>query len=151
MIEIKRTKHNEIETLLVIQKDAFKEDLKRYQDFESSPATESYERLERKVNLFHHYTIYIENQVAGGLDIRDLGEHIRLNRIFLHSDYHNQGYGKEIMKIIEEMYPHIKKWSLDTPKDHIKNRYFYESLGYVFIGEHQINDRLTLVDYVKEK
>ena len=39
------------------------------------------------------------------------------------------------MLMIEEMYPKVKKWKLETPAESNGLHRFYESLGYVKVGE----------------
>ncbi|MEH7464885.1 hypothetical protein CON64_13600 [Bacillus pseudomycoides] len=79
-IKLAKTKLEEAEELLCIQKEAFQSDLEKYQDYDSSPATEKVERLMRKIELFHHFTIWINNEIVGGIDVRDLNnQHYRIN------------------------------------------------------------------------
>ncbi|WP_439876649.1 GNAT family N-acetyltransferase (plasmid) [Bacillus mycoides] len=150
-ITITKTKVNEAKSLLEIQKKAFQADLEKYQDYDSSPATEKIERLIRKINMVHHYTIFINGMIVGGIDVRELSNnHYRLNRIFLDPDFQSKGLGSQIMQLIEEKYQNATKWSLDTPKENIKNHHFYQKFGYKIVGEHQITDKLTLLDFEKQ-
>jgi GNAT superfamily N-acetyltransferase len=147
-----RTNKEEAQKLLGIQKKAFADDLEKYQDDESSPVNEPVERLIRKIELFHHYTIWLHSQIVGGVDVRDLGEgRYRLNRIFLSPDVQGKGLGTKIMELIEKEFPEADEWSLDTPHLNVRNHYFYEKLGFSKVGEHQVTDKLRLVDYVKTK
>ncbi|ENQ3080642.1 GNAT family N-acetyltransferase [Bacillus cereus] len=147
-IKLAKTKLEEAEELLCIQKKAFQSDLEKYQDYDSSPATEKVERLMRKIELFHHFTIWINNEIVGGIDVRDLNnQHYRINRIFLKTSLQNKGLGSRIMNLIHQEFPEAEKWSLDTPKDNIRNHHFYEKCGYRVVGEHQINNKLILLDY----
>lgn len=149
-LEIKRTKEIEAQRLLEIQKEAFAEDLKRYQDYDTNPVNEPIERLLKKIEIFLYYTIWIDDEIIGGIDIRDLkDERYRLNRIYLSNKYQNKGFGTRIMDLIEKEFPLATEWSLDTPHLNIRNQHFYEKLGYEKVGEHQINNKLILIDYVK--
>ncbi|PEA54363.1 hypothetical protein CON64_13605 [Bacillus pseudomycoides] len=51
------------------------------------------------------------------------------------------------MNLIHQEFPEAEKWSLDTSKDNIRNHHFYEKCRYKVVGEHQINDKLILLDY----
>ncbi|MFG3612931.1 hypothetical protein [Rummeliibacillus stabekisii] len=82
-LKIMRTHENEVPKLLEIQKESFAEDLKRYKDQDSNPVNEPMERLLRKTQVFLHYTIWLNGEIIGGIDIRDLNNNrYRLNRIF---------------------------------------------------------------------
>ena len=125
--------------------------LKKYEDAETSPVNEPIERLQWKINHYEHFTIWHEQQIIGGIDIRKLeNEHYRLNRIFLANAYQNKGLGTKIMQLIENEFPNARSWSLDTPHLNMRNQHFYEKHGYEKVGEHIISDKLILFDYVKK-
>ena len=150
-IVIKRTNEVEAPVLLVIQKEAFEEDLRKYEDHDTSPVNEPIERLLRKIELFTHYTIWHNHEIIGGIDVRDLKDNkYRLNRIFISKKYQNKGLGSQIMQLVEAEFPSAVEWVLDTPHLNIRNHHFYEKLGYKKIGQHQINEKLILFDYKKE-
>ena len=54
---------------------------------------------------------------------------------------------------IENAYPHVKRWSLDTPYQNYKNHDFYEKQGYVKVDEIKpVKDiDFWLFEYVKER
>ncbi|KOP69667.1 hypothetical protein AMS59_22340 [Lysinibacillus sp. FJAT-14745] len=150
-IVIKRTNVIEAPILLAIQKEAFEDDLRKYEDHDTSPVNEPIERLLRKIELFIHYTVWHNNEIIGGIDVRDLKDNkYRLNRIFISKNYQNKGLGSEIMKLVEEEFPSAVEWVLDTPHLNIRNHHFYEKIGYKKSGQHQINEKLILIDYTKK-
>ncbi|WP_158175849.1 GNAT family N-acetyltransferase [Heyndrickxia camelliae] len=149
-IKIARTNINEAQELYAIQKQAFQSDLERYSDYKTNPAAETMNSFLQRIIFSYHYTIYIHDKVAGSIDIRRISDdHFVVNQICLNPDRQNQGYGSKIMKMIEEMFPNVKNWSLKTQKDNEKNRHFYEKAGYTLTGEQKMNHLLTLVDYEK--
>lgn len=149
-VAIKKTIKDEVEKLLLIQQEAFADDLKKYQDFETSPVNESFERLVYKVENYLHYSIWYDNQIIGGIDIREREEaKFRLNRIFLADAYQNKGLGTYIIQRIEAEFPNAVEWSLDTPHLNSRNHHFYEKLGYKKVGEHKISESFILIDYKK--
>ena len=150
-LTIKRSEETEATTLLAIQKEAFQEDLKRYHDHETNPANEPISRLMRKIKTFYHYTIWLNDEIIGGIDIRDLNHRrYRLNRIFLAKKYQNQGFGSQMIQLIESIFPSAHEWHLDTPHLNTRNHHFYEKQGYKKVGEHQISETLILFDYIKK-
>ncbi|MCQ6282133.1 GNAT family N-acetyltransferase [Bacillus sp. EB600] len=151
-LSLKKSKITEADSLFNIQKEVFQSDLKKYQDYDSSPATEHIDFFRYRLNQSLHYTVYIDGKINGGVCILILTDtHFHLFRIFLHSDCQNNGIGTTIMNEIERKFPTVKTWSLNTPKDNVRNRHFYEKLGYRKTGEQKINSRLTLIEYQKVK
>lgn len=149
-IKIQRTSVNEADALLDIQREAFKEDLEIYQDYETSPATESKERLLRKVTNSFHYTVFMDNIIIGGIEVRRLSEtQFYLNRVYLIPDYQNHGIGFKLMEFVENEFPEALEWTLSTPYLNYRNQYFYEKFGYKKIGEQKITEKLILFDYIK--
>ncbi|MCT4783328.1 MULTISPECIES: hypothetical protein [Exiguobacterium] len=83
MLLLKRSTIHEAAVLLDIQKEAFQEDLVTCEDYKTNPVNEPIERLIKKIQLFIHYTIWIDGEIAGGADVRDNGDgKYRLNRVF---------------------------------------------------------------------
>ncbi|MBS4173033.1 GNAT family N-acetyltransferase [Bacillus sp. FJAT-49736] len=149
-IKVLKTKVEDAQALLDIQREAFHDDLEKYRDFAGSPAAETMNSLFQKIIFAQHYTIYIKGMIAGSIDIRRISEtHYVLNQICLSPSFQNQGYGMKVLKMVEEMYPKAKKWTLKTQKDNVKNRHFYEKAGFILIGEEKLTQQLTLVEYEK--
>lgn len=149
-IKIQRTNINEAEILLDIQREAFKEDLEKYEDYDTSPATEPIEKLKRKINNSFHYTIFLDNTIIGGIEVRKLSEtQFYLNRIYLGIDYQNLGIGTKLMEFVENEFSEALEWTLSTPYMNYRNHYFYEKFGYKKISEHTVSDKLILFDYIK--
>ncbi|WP_192929840.1 GNAT family N-acetyltransferase [Alkaliphilus serpentinus] len=147
---IERTNPKDAEKLWKIQRRAFLDDFKKYQD-PMNPYNETLERLKEKIHDFIYYTIYIDELIIGGADIRKKSQtHYRLNRIYIDPTYQNKGYGFNAIKFIEESLPNASIWDLDTPHLSFSNQHLYEKLGYKKVGEHKISEKLTLIDYMKK-
>ncbi|WP_026477706.1 GNAT family N-acetyltransferase [Alkaliphilus transvaalensis] len=147
---IERAKLEEAEVLWTIQKRAFISDMQKYND-KMNPYNETLERLKEKIQNFIYFSIYLEDEIIGGADIRKRSEsHYRLNRVYIDPSYHNRGYGFNAIKLIEDYFPEATKWDLDTPHLSLANHHLYEKLGYRKIAEHKISNDLTLFDYLKE-
>ncbi|MFJ6210225.1 GNAT family N-acetyltransferase [Lysinibacillus sp. NPDC092081] len=70
--------------------------------------------------------------------------------MFISKKYQNKGLGSQIMKLVEGEFPLAVEWVLDTPHLNSRNHHFYEKIGYKKIGQHQINEKLILIDYTKK-
>ena len=149
LISIKRTKLNEAEELWKIQKRSFEEDLAKYKD-KTNPGNESLERLKQKIEKSLYFTIYHDDIIIGGVEVRQRSDtHYRLNRIYIEPSFQNKGFGFQTIKLVEKQFPKALVWDLDTPHLSYKNHHLYEKLGYKRVGEQKVSDSLTLVEYLK--
>jgi GNAT superfamily N-acetyltransferase len=80
-------------------------------------------------------TILFDDIIIGGAFVVGLLSKGEIGAIFLDPNHQNKGYGKQIMLMIEKLYPKVRRWKLDTPAESYGLHRFYESLGYVKIGE----------------
>ena len=135
--------------LLTIQKRAFAEDYNVYQDHDTSPVNETHEKLIENIVHSLHYTIWSNDTVIGGIDIRKKENILLLDKLFIANEYQNKGIGTKIMKLMEAELPSIKIWRLYTPYLNKRNQYFYEKFGYEKIGEVQLTEKLLLFKYEK--
>ena len=55
---------------------------------------------------------------------------VYIGRIFIDSIYHRKGYGILLMKCIEDYFPSVRKFCLDTPEWNIRTNAFYQKSGY---------------------
>lgn len=150
-VSIKKTKLNEVEDLLAIQKEVFAEDYALYEDHDSTPVNETEAKLIENIERFFHYTILSGNAIIGAIDIRPLDENrLRLSKLFLRNEFQNKGLGSKIIKLMESEFPLIKDWSVYTPYLNKRNHHFYEKLGYIKIGAVQVTEKLQLFKYEKK-
>lgn len=85
--------------------------------------------------LFFGKTILEGDRIIGGAFAAGFGKTGEIGAIFIDPSYQHVNYGKQALKLIENSYSKVKKWKLDTPAAHPGLHRFYESLGYVKIGE----------------
>ncbi len=99
-----------------------------------------------------YYKIIEDNIIVGGLKLFLLQDgHMRLGTIYIDPDYQNRGIGSKTLKFIENQFPNVKKWSLDTPYKSYRNHHFYEKLGYSRVGEEKPEPDNEFCLYVYEK
>ena len=141
------------EEIQKFQQESFAQLLEKYQDFDMSPATETLERIQYKLNepTTTYYFIYTENIKIGVIRLVSIDETtMRISPVMILPQYQNKGYAQKAMLKIEELYSDIKCWQLDTIKEEEKLCYLYENLGYVKTGkEEEIKQGMTIVFYQK--
>ena len=153
-IFLQKLTDKEAEKWLELQVDAYMPLLLKYQDYETSPATETVERVIGRMNAAccDHYFIMLGDEIAGGVRTArwEGTTRYRLGGIFILPQYQNLGIGKAAMLLVESLYPDASSWELVTLQQEVRNLHFYESLGYRREGDAQIvNDKLSLVFYKK--
>lgn len=154
-IDLKQAKLKDLNTILQMQKEAFAELFDKYQDTETSPATENYEKILFRFNQPEttYYFIMANNVKVGVIRIVDCKDGItrkRISPIFIMLEYRNKGYAQQAIKEAERI--HGKQhWKLDTILQEKGNCYLYEKLGYHQTGKtEQINEKMTIVFYEKD-
>ncbi|AZS16596.1 GNAT family N-acetyltransferase [Paenibacillus lutimineralis] len=144
---------NEASIIHEMQIKAFMPLLEKYQDYETSPANESVERIIDRLNqpFTDYYIIKISNNPVGAIRIvKYENKTYRVSPIFILPEYRGKGIAQKVFSIIENMYNDARNWELDTILQEQGNCYLYEKLGYKKTGEiKQINDKMTIVFYNK--
>lgn len=140
--------------LHAMQVAAFQELFEKYQDFDTSPANESAEKVESRLRqefTYYHF-IYFGSYKAGAIriiDTKEPGETKWISPIFILPEFQGQGIAQKAIRLCEELHG-SKGWTLATILQEQKNCYLYEKLGYVKTGKTEIiNQKLTLVYYKK--
>ena len=154
-IRLLRAGVEDAEELHAIQVESFRELFEKYQDFDTSPANESVEKVEARLkqNFTYYYFICIGMQKAGAIrivDKKENGKNKRISPIFVLPEFQGQGIAQKAIRLCEEI--HGKEdWELDTILQEPKNCHLYEKMGYRQTGKTEvINERLTLVFYEKK-
>ena len=154
-IELVKAEFDDLNTILQMQKEAFSKLYAKYQDTETSPATEKYEDILFRFNQPEttYYFITADNAKVGVIRIVDCKDGVNLRRIspiFIMPEYRNKGYAQQAIKGAERI--HGKQhWKLDTILQEKGNCYLYEKLGYRQTGKtEQIMDKMTIVLYEKD-
>lgn len=144
---------NEAPIIHEMQIKAFMPLFDKYQDYETSPANESVERIIDRLNqsFTDYYIIKISNISVGAIRIvRKENKTYRVSPLFILPEHQGKGIAQKVFSIIEDIYDDAGIWELDTILQEQGNCYLYEKLGYQKTGEiKQINDRMTIVFYEK--
>ncbi|PAF33813.1 GNAT family N-acetyltransferase [Paenibacillus sp. 7516] len=148
-ITFKKSVLEDIETLLLLQKAAFQEDLEKYEDFETNPACETYEKLAENIRKYQHFTILEKKTIIGAIDVRGNDERMHIDKVFISPSNQSKGVGTAAIQFVESQFPNTKLWTLYTPHLSFRNHYFYEKFGYQKTKEIQLAQKLILFKYEK--
>ncbi|MFC5405878.1 GNAT family N-acetyltransferase [Cohnella soli] len=144
---------NEASTIHEMQIKAFMPLLEKYEDYETSPANESVERIidRMKQSFTDYYIIQSSNTSVGAIRVvKKENKTYRVSPIFILPEHQGKGIAQEVFSIIEDKYNDARVWGLDTILQEQGNCYLYEKLGYRRAGGlTQINNKMTIVFYEK--
>jgi isopentenyldiphosphate isomerase len=139
--------------LLELQRIVFMPLYLKYEDHDFSPATQTMERFSKRFEIGNYYKILFDDSLVGSIFVFEKSPGImKFHIINILEEFQGKGIAKEIMKRIETLYPEAERWELETIITETKNCSLYEKMGYIQTGEsRKINDKLTLISYVKDK
>ena len=152
-VKLIKTSKEDMNTIWLMQKEAFGGLLEKYQDHGISPASESYERIIEKYEMQGSFYYFISDSgvnvgVIRIIDKND-GSRKRISPIWIMSEYRNKGYAQAAIMEAERIHG-ADNWSLDTILQEKGNLHLYEKLGYHRTGKiEKINDRMDIVYYEK--
>ena len=153
-IALVKATESDIKEIWEMQVEAFKSLLKKYQDYDMSPATESYENVLNKYKQpwTSYYFIIRNNEKIGVIRVIDKedGSRKRISPIWIMSAHRNQGLAQLAMREVEKIYG-SHHWQLDTILQEQGNIYLYEKLGYKRTSEiENIKDGMDIVYFHKD-
>ncbi len=152
MTELKRAGAQDAQIIWQMQREAFSELFEKYQDYETSPATEKLERTQQRLTdgSFFYYII-ADGEKVGAIRIV-VGEDgtKRISPLFIMQRFRRKGYAQAAIKLAEQLHGE-HDWSLETILQEQGNCRLYERLGYKRTGRtEKINEYMDLVYYKKD-
>ena len=151
-ISLRKAEYSDCPLIHTIQVRSFIAMLRKYEDYQSSPAAEGLDQIQRRFQqpFTSYYLITAGEQVVGILRVCDFGINCRLSPICILPEFQGMGYGKKAVSLLETLYPKTKCWQLDTIVQEEKLCQFYEALGFQKTGKTEhLKEQMDLVFYEK--
>ena len=151
MMELKRAGAQDAQIIWQMQREAFSELFEKYQDYETSPATEKLERTQQRLTdgSFFYYII-ADGEKVGAIRIVQQDNCKRLSPIFIMKQHRGKKYAQQAIKLAEQLHGE-HNWALETILQEDGNCRLYERLGYKRTGRtEKINENMDLVYYEKD-
>ncbi len=144
----------DLELIREMQKEAFAALLEKYQDYDTSPANESPERITWKLQQpdSYFYRIEVDGNVVGAIRVVNPldGSRKRISPLFILPEHRGKGYAQMAIREAERIHG-AHNWELGTIQQETANCYLYEKMGYHQSGRKTvINDKMTIVGYEKD-
>jgi len=154
-IELQKAKKEDLAELYKMQTICFSSLLKKYQDFDTNPGAESFDRILERFghSLTRYFIILLGDQRIGAirLGLFENQKSARIGSMFILPEYQNQHLGEKAVIKLEKRFSYIEDWSLDTIKREEKLCHFYEKLGYKQTGDiHKIQMGMDIVSFQKQ-
>ncbi|KHL93295.1 hypothetical protein QW71_24590 [Paenibacillus sp. IHB B 3415] len=143
MINIRKAMAEDAEQLAAVMKRTFDREMQRWLPGEEllldsnlrPPGYASIELHRYAIREADYYVIEDGAQIIGGANVHVLGRHARVDKIFIDPVRQGTGLGSKTLVFLEEQYPEVRAWKLETSSKQLSNHYFYEKSGYVRIYE----------------
>lgn len=137
-----------------MQVEAFQVLLDKYQDFDTSPASEPVDKVLARFEQpwTTYFFIMANGEKAGVIRVVDKkdGSRKRISPIWIMPEFRNRGYAQQAILAAEKIYG-SGHWCLDTILQEKGNLHLYEKLGYHRTGRvDKINDKMDIVYYEKD-
>jgi RimJ/RimL family protein N-acetyltransferase len=152
-ISLKNAVYDDCALIDSMQVRSFISLLQMYEDYDSSPAAESLDRIQQRFeqSFTDYYLIMAEDQTVGMLRVCNFGLNCRLSPICILPEYQGRGYAQMAITLMEKLYPEAMRWQLDTIAQEEKLCHLYEKMGYRKTGKtEQVKDDMNLIYYEKE-
>lgn len=151
-ISLIRAEADQAPLLLELQRKVFMPIYEKYQDHDTSPVNQPMERFLRRFETGDYYKIMFKDYLAGSVFVYEKEPGVmKLHIINILREYQNKGIGQEVLHRLELLYPQAERWELETILAEQRNCHVYENMGYKRSGGSRvINDKLTLVNYIKD-
>ncbi|MEK3853803.1 GNAT family N-acetyltransferase [Cytobacillus sp. FSL H8-0458] len=95
------------------------------------PGYDSLQMTKYMIQELDYYKVIYKNSIAGGIIVTLSGKSYgRIDRIFIRPDLQGCGIGSAAITFIENHYPYVKAWELETSARQINNHHFYEKMDY---------------------
>ena len=153
-IELKPITREDIATVWKMQVEAFQVLLDKYQDFDTSPASEPVDKVLARFEQpwTTYFFIMANGEKAGVIRVVDKkdGSRKRISPIWIMPEFRNRGYAQQAILAAEKIYG-SGHWCLDTILQEKGNLHLYEKLGYHRTGRvDKINDKMDIVYFEKD-
>ncbi len=152
-VKLMKAEESDLEEIRQMQVTAFSELLEKYQDYGTSPASESLDRIREKyVQPGSFYYFITDRQTRVGVirivDRKD-GSRKRISPLWIMPEYRNRGYAQSAIIEAERIHG-PDNWCLDTILQEKGNLHLYEKMGYHQTGRtEKINQRMDIVYFEK--
>ena len=133
------------ESILSLQKLAYRSEAEIYEDFSIPPLTQSLEEIQKDFETHFFLKAVIHEELIGSVRAHLKEGTCYVGRLIVHPKYQHQGIGTQLMRRIEEIFREAQRFEIFTGHQSRRNLHLYEKLGYRRFKTVEANEKLTLV------
>jgi ribosomal protein S18 acetylase RimI-like enzyme len=150
-VEIARANVKDAEEILSLQKLAYREEAKLYDDFQIPPLVESLNQLKANFETHVFLKATVDGKIVGSVRVLQNGGTCEVARLMVHPDCQNRGIGTKLLLEAERVFPSCRRLELFTGDRSAKNVHLYKKLGYRVFKSEKPEGNVNLVFLEKRR
>lgn len=147
---IEKATLKDLKEILDLQHFAYITEANRFNNMNIEPLTETLDELIKEYEKGIVLKMVIDNKIIGSVRGYIDNDTLHINKLMVHQSFRGNGYAKELIRKIEELYPN-KRYELFTSTRSIENINLYQKLGYKIFKYKKIDNDLEFVYLEKNK
>ncbi|MBS3921375.1 MAG: GNAT family N-acetyltransferase [Deltaproteobacteria bacterium] len=142
---IERAMVGDAESILSLQKLAYRSEAEIYDDFTIPPLTQPLEEIKKDFESQVFLKAVTDGRIIGSVRAFVKEGTCHVGRLIVHPDFQNQGIGTRLMGRIEEVFKEAQRFEIFTGHKSERNLFLYEKRGYQRFKTVKANEKLTIV------
>jgi ribosomal protein S18 acetylase RimI-like enzyme len=150
-VEIARANVKDAEEILSLQKLAYSQEAKLYDDFQIPPLVESLSQLKANFETHVFLKATVDGRIVGSVRVLQNGDTCEIGRLMVRPDCQNRGIGTKLFLEAERVFPSCRRLELCTGDRSVKNIHIYKKLGYRVFKSEKPERNVNLVFLEKQR
>ncbi len=144
-MKISRADINDLHKILELQKLAFIQEARLYDNFNIQPLTQTFEEIGTEFETKVFLKVETDSAIVGSVRANVNENDCWVNKLMVHPDFQGRGIGRALLLEVERYFPHIKRFRLATGARSKNNIRLYEKAGYNIVKYDTFHDGVEAV------
>lgn len=149
-LRISLAEWDDLMPILILQKEAYRQEAEIYQDFNIPPLTQTLDALRLEWQTGIVLKAVKEGQLAGSVRAALAGNTCKIGKLIVKPAFQNQGIGTQLMYEIERLFDNCTVYEFFTGSKSDKNLAVYQKLGYRIQKSERVTENLELIYLQKQ-
>jgi ribosomal protein S18 acetylase RimI-like enzyme len=142
---IVQARFEDAETILDLQKLAYRSEAAIYDDYSIAPLTQTIQNLRSEFDAKTFLKVVIGDRIVGSVRAYQMNHTCYVERLIVHPDLQRRGLGTKLLKRIEKLFRTADRFELFTGHRSESNIRLYSRLGYRIFKRESVTERLSFV------